>query len=270
MIIFLSVVALLVIILIVGRINLSIQFHKQVKKLFSQSKNISDKRFKQEQLVGLPEPVQRYFKHVLKDGQPYISYARITHDGQFKTGVDKDWVNIKGEQYATTGKPGLIWKGKTTMFVARDMYIADKGRLIVTLFSLINIVDGQGAQYDQGELTRWLGESVLYPTNLLPGERLQWSAIDARSAKLNFSYSELSLFYIVTFNDDGEIVQLETKRYMDKEKLETWIIKLANYKEVNGIIVPTSFEVLWRLPEGDLSYAKFNLKKIEYNNPKMF
>ncbi len=38
--------------------------------------------------------------------------------------------NIKGEQYATTEKPGFIWKGATSMFIASDKYIADKGRLV--------------------------------------------------------------------------------------------------------------------------------------------
>lgn len=268
MIIILSIFALLIITLIIGKINLSIQFNKEVKELFSQSKNISKKTFSYEQLSGLPEPVQRYFKHVLKHGQPYISYAGITHDGQFKAGADKDWVNIQGEQYVTTEKPGFIWKGKTSMFTARDMYIADQGRLVVSLFSLIKVVDGKGEQYNQGELLRWLGESVMYPTNLLPGERLQWSSIDARSAKFTFNYNELSLFYIVTFNDVGEITQLETRRYMDKKNLETWIIKVADYKAMNNVLLPTTFEVLWRLEKGDFSYAKFNVKKVEYNKPE--
>jgi hypothetical protein len=238
--------------------------------LFSLSKNISEKTFHYSQLLGLPAPVQRYFKHVLVDGQPYVSYARITHDGQFKTGLDKAWINIKGEQYATTEKPGFIWKGTTSMFTARDMYIADKGRLIVSLFSLYNVVDAKGEQYNQGELLRWLGESVLYPTNLLPGQRLQWLAIDSQSAKLTFTYNGLSLFFIITFNEVGEITQMETKRYMDKRKLETWVIKSANYKEMNDVVVPTAFEVLWRLEKGDFSYAKFNVTAIEYNKPEKF
>ena len=75
MIIIISFIGLLVLILILGRINLSFQFNKEVKELFSQSKNISEKIFNYKQLIELPEPVQRYFKHVLKDGQPYISYA---------------------------------------------------------------------------------------------------------------------------------------------------------------------------------------------------
>ncbi|MBC7388096.1 MAG: hypothetical protein H7329_02690 [Opitutaceae bacterium] len=57
---------------------------------------------------------------------------------------------------------------------------------------------------------------------------------------------------------------------MDEKNLATWVIKLADYKEVNEILIPTSFDVLWRLEKGDFSYARFNLKNIEYNNPKAF
>ena len=270
MIIALIIAGFFIWILITGKIILSIQFKKEVKTLFGQSESISSNLFHSEQIYGLPEPVQRYFKYILKEGQPYISYARITHDGQFKTGLDKKWVHIKGEQYATTEKPGFIWKGVTAMFTARDMYIADKGRLVVLLFSVFKVVDAKGEEYDQGELLRWLGESVLYPTNLLPGERLKWMAIDSNSAKLTFNYNGLELFFIITFNEVGEIIQMETKRYMDKENLETWIIKIAGYEELNNVKVPTSFEVLWRLKQGDFSYAKFNIKRIEYSIAELF
>jgi len=268
--ILLSIFGLVLLALLVGKINLSWQFSKQVKTLFAQSENISNCTFHKSQLDSLPDPVQRYFKLVLKDGQPFINYVRMTHDGQFKTGLDKAWINIKGEQYATTEKPGFIWKGTTTLFTARDMYMEDKGRLTVSLFSLVNVVDAQGEQYDQGELLRWLGESILYPTNLLPGARLQWFPIDANKSKLTYNYNELSLFFNITFNQVGEIKEMETKRFMDEKNLETWIIKVSDYLEFNHVLVPTVFEVLWRLDRGDFSYAKFCVKKLEYDNSKQF
>jgi hypothetical protein len=97
-----------------------------------------------------------------------------------------------------------------------------------------------------------LGESVLCPTNLLPSERLKWFPINAQSAKLTFNYKGLSLFFIVTFNEIVEIIQLETKRYMDLKKLETWIIKLAEYKEINNVVVPTAFEIFVAIKRGRL------------------
>jgi hypothetical protein len=99
---------------------------------------------------------------------------------------------------------------------------------------------------------------------------LQWLPIDSLSATLTFNYKGFSLFFIISFNDMGEIIQMETKRYMDKTTLATWVIKCSNYKEMNNVMVPSSFEVLWRLEKGDFSYAKFNIKKIEYDNAEMF
>ena len=266
----LSILGFLLLTLLIGKMNLSIQFSKRVKTLFAQSKNISGQRFHKKQLDGLPEPVKRYFNHIFKEGQTYIHYARIKHVGQFKAGLNKDWMNIKGEQYATIEKPGFIWKGTTRMFVAQDMYIAGKGRLIVSLFSLVDIVNAKGEAYNQGELLRWLGESILYPTNLLPNDKLHWMPVDTRTAKLVFVHNGLSLFFKISFNDIGEITEMETKRYMDSKNLETWVIKVAGYKELNCMIIPTDFEVLWRLEKGDFSYAKFNITQIEYDKPKEF
>jgi hypothetical protein len=85
----LFILGLILIIFIIGKINLSIKFGKEVKELFAQAKSISDQTFHKTQFDSLPEPVQRYFNHILKEGQPYISYARIKHNGQFKTDLIK-------------------------------------------------------------------------------------------------------------------------------------------------------------------------------------
>jgi hypothetical protein len=78
MIIAFSILGLLLLAFIIGKINLSIKFRKQVKELFTLSKNISNKHFYKSQLDNLPKPVKLYFNHILKEGQPFISYARIT------------------------------------------------------------------------------------------------------------------------------------------------------------------------------------------------
>ncbi|MEJ7559307.1 MAG: DUF6544 family protein [Pedobacter sp.] len=258
----------ILIVFIIGKINLSIRFRKSVKLLFALAKPIQGKKYSYAQLDGLPSPVQRYFKYVLKEQQPYISFVSLLHERKFKTGKGRGWVDIKGEQYFSIEKPGFIWKGSTALFVARDLYIAGKGRLIVSLLSLYNVVNGQGETFDQGELLRWLAENVWFPTNLLPSDQLKWLAVDDNTAKLSFTFNKMSLFYIVTFNELGEIIQMETKRFME-DRLETWIGKMGNYQRINGVGVPTNIEAIWRLEEGDLSYAKFNVTKIIYDHPQL-
>lgn len=254
----------------IGKIVSSNRFSKQVKSLFSESGVIKDKIFQPNEVQNLPEPVKRYFRHVMKEGQPYISYVRLKHGGQFKTGQGKNWVEIEGEQYFTTQTPGFIWKGSTKMFTAKDMFLSGRGRLTVTLFSVLKIADAQGKQYDEGELMRWLAESVWFPTNLLPDDNLKWSSVDNEHADLTYTYGNKKINYRVTFNASGEITAFETKRYMNRNDLETWVGKVSDYKRLNDVLIPTAIEATYRLKTGDYSYARFTLKQIDYNVPELF
>lgn len=246
------------------------RFRSDVRLLFSQSHKVEPARFSYEQLQGLPAPVERYFKYVLKEGQIGSLSVRLKHTGHFKMKPDGSWIKIKGEEYFSTCHPGFVWKGVTTMFTAIDRYINGKGRLSVFMLSLFRVVNARGLKYDQGELLRWLAEGVWFPVSLLPGRYVQWGALDDKSAKLVFNYAGLSLSYIVRFNDAGEVAEMETQRYYNGNQLETWLAKMKDYKEFNGIKLPTDMEATWKLKEGDYSYARFILNQIEFNVPRHF
>ncbi|MCF8309518.1 MAG: hypothetical protein K9I68_10965 [Bacteroidales bacterium] len=246
------------------------QNNNDVMALFSNAATFEGKTFSYDQLEGLPAPVQRYFKHVLPQGQPYVESVRLKHDGRFKSGVDKDWTDIKGEQYFTSATPGFLWVGKTSLFTARDMYICDQGRLVVKLFSLVKVVDEKGSHVDQGELLRWLGESVWFPTNLLPRKNLEWSPINDTSARVTFSHNGISVFLDVFFNENDEIVRLETERYMEKNRLEKWSGELSDYREVNGMKIPMHIQASWDLKEKTHTYADFQIQNIEFDVPERF
>lgn len=264
-----STVLLLLSVVAIGNIISAARFRSEVKELFSSSQNISGTMYTPDLIKGLPAPVKSYFMHVLKEGQPYISYARLKHDGEFKTGKDKDWARIEGEEYFTVRNPGFVWRGSIPFASARDMYINGRGRLVVSLLSAITIIDGKGPNFDQGELLRWLAESVLFPTALLPGENLAWRPIDSRSAELVFTHGGMRLSCVVFFNDRHEITQLKTRRYMDRA-MEDWSGNCGEYKEVDGIKIPTRFEAVWNLNSGDFSYARFNIREIEFDRPEQY
>ena len=50
---------------------------------------------------------------------------------------------------------------------------SDKGATTIPPYSVIKAVDTKRTKYNEGELIRWLGESILYPTNSLPGNHCQ-------------------------------------------------------------------------------------------------
>ncbi|WP_317133065.1 DUF6544 family protein [Adhaeribacter soli] len=208
--------------------------------------------------------------HVLKEGQSYLSYARLQHTGFFKTDLEKDWIAIAGEQYFTSRNPGFIWQGKTSMFTAIDKFVNGSGNLNVKLFSVYKMVDAKGEKYDQGELLRWLGESAWFPTNLLPTENLRWEAVDDQTANLHYQYQNLHLQYKVRFNAAGELVSCETRRYMGDKSLESWIGRFSNYQEINGMLLPTRVEGAWILKGEEKPYARFEVTCLEHDIPEAF
>lgn len=265
-----SIAAIIIVSALGAKMYSSVQFNNEVRALFRSSGTTSQNTFTYARLTGLPDPVQRYFKHVLKEGQPYIRYVRLKHGGTFRTSPDADWMAIEGEEYFTADTPGFIWKGQTTLFTARDMYLLGSGGLKVSLISFIPLMNKTGPQYDQGELLRWLGENVWFPTNLLPDRGIYWTPIDSLSSNMIYVHQGDTLAFKVTFNHNNEISRLETRRFMDENRMADWVIKLTDYNESGNILVPMKAEVMWRLVTGDFSYARFTIRKIEYDKPEMF
>ncbi len=252
------------------RIQMAWDFKQSVKEMLRQSGHHNGQAFHLEDLADLPEPVQRYFNHVLKDGQLYINRVRLKHNGTMKTGLAKKWTKITGEEYFTTANPGMIWIGHTTWFTAIDRFVEGNGNLLVKLLGIVKVVNAKGETFAQAELLRWLGESVWFPTNLLPNEYLQWTSIDYFTARLDFNFGDCHIWYTVGFDKNGEITQLETQRYRDAKNLDTWIGKLSHYKRHHNMLIPTVIEAIWRLDGSDYPYARFKLTHIDYGKRKPY
>jgi hypothetical protein len=149
------------------------------------------------------------------------------------------------------------------------MYIAAKGKLEVFLLDAFKIVDGRGEKFDQGELLRWLAESVWFPTNFLQDENRLWFPIDSKNARLKVNVYGLIFNYLVSFNERGEIATLSTKRYI-ADKLEIWVINLSCYSEINSVSIPFFAEASWKLGGKEFPYARFEVRKIEYDKAFRF
>lgn len=247
-----------------GRAVAARRLRQDVRELFAGSTNVAGRTYHESQLTELPAPVQRYFRRVLREGQPYLRGVRLRHTGQFKTDLDKDWVDIEGEQYLTADPPGFIWQGTTRQFTARDEYVAGRGGLTVLLLGAVPVVHGTGPQYDQGEMLRWLGESAWQPTALLPNEHLRWTAVNDLAARLEFTHGEHTVHYLVRFNAHDEITECEALRYQGETRLLPWRGRFSEYRELHGVLVPTRIEGLWVMDGQERPYARFTVQELQY------
>lgn len=266
----LSAVAVPVVALLASRWLVARQSRRDVANLFLSARTGPVKTYDPAQLAGLPAPVQRYFRHVLKPGQPYVRSARLRHDGQFKTDLKKKWIAITGEEYFLADTPGYIWIGTTTWFSARDQYVAGRGSLTARLLGVLPVVQGSGPSYDQGELLRWVAEAVWFPTSLLPGGQVVWSPVDDDSATLTLTDHGQTVACLMNFNGPGEIVRYQAQRYSDATHIETWTGQMSDYRRIHGLLVPTRASAAWVIEGEEKPYARFILRDINYDQPQAY
>ena len=263
----LSVLAVPTIAALTGRWLVARQVRRDVADLFAEADTGPVTTYDPAQLVGLPAPVQRYFRHVLTPGQPYLRTVRLKHDGDFKTDLEKDWMPITGEEYFLADKPGYIWIGTTTWFTARDQYVAGHGSLTVRLLGTLPIQHGSGPAFDQGEILRWLAETAWFPTSLLPGGPAVWSPVDDHSATLTLTDHGLTVSCLMSFNENDELVRCEAQRQSDETHAQTWVCRLFDYRERQGVLVPTQGGAAWVIGGEEKPYARFILRDIEFDQP---
>ena len=73
-------------------------------------------RFDSRELEGLPVPVQRYFRAVLKDGQPIIAAATVEPSGIFNLcATEERWKPFTSRQRIVTRRPDFLWDAQVSM-----------------------------------------------------------------------------------------------------------------------------------------------------------
>jgi len=227
------------------------------------------------ELDGLPDPVQRYLRLVLKEGQPLVASARVHQRGTFNMGQStKTWRSFRSDQWVVTRRPGFDWDARIRVAPGmavrvHDAYVAGEGILQAAVFGVLPVANLRGtSQVAEGELMRFLAEAAWYPTALLPSQGVQWRPVDERSAQATLSDGTIGVTLLFIFAEAGfiETVRAEARGRLEGERIvpTPWYARVWNYQERGGMLVPLDGEVAWVLPEGIRPYWRGHLEDIAY------
>jgi hypothetical protein len=235
-------------------------------------------RYEAREIEGLPAPVQRYFRAVLKDGQPFITTATFNFAGTFNMSANggEQWKPFTSTQLAVVHRPGFLWNGRISMLPGlaahvHDSYIAGVGTLHVAMLGLFTVADVQdGGEAARGELMRYFAEMAWYPTALLPSQGVRWDAVNDRSANATLVDGPITLTLLFRFDEAGLITTI----YADARGasigkdgimvLMPWECKVYSYERRDGMLVPTVGEAAWMRPDGRKPYFIGNLTSMAY------
>jgi hypothetical protein len=247
----------------------------EAARLVDKARSASPVRFDSRELEGLPGPVQRYFRAVLKEGQPIVSALTIDMAGNFNMSATAEhWKPFTSRQRVVTHRPGFLWDAQMSMLPGLlvrvvDSYIAGSGLLHAAILGLVTVakVSG-GGEVARGEFMRFFAEAAWYPTALLPSQGVRWEAVDDRSANATIADGPLTLTLSFQFNDAGLIdsVRAEARGAMlgNKVVMMPWECSLSSYEVREGMTVPITGEAAWLRSEGRKPYFRGTITSLTY------
>ena len=106
------------------------------------------------------------------------------------------------------------------------------------------------------------------PASLL-NEYITLEQAGERSVNATMNYGGIKASGVYEFDENGDFKNFTAKRYYERKSgatLEDWLVTAdpAGYREFGGIKVPAKLLVTWKLKEGDFTWYRLKVDKIDY------
>lgn len=220
------------------------------------------------ELEALPEPVRRWLAQSGVVGRPRARAVRLRQRGRMRPKADGPWMEFSARQLFTPATPGFVWRARVRAFpglllFGRDSYVEGRGRMTISLWSLISVVDAAGAKIDQGTALRFLSETIWMPSAALE-PMIRWQAVDADTARAELDWGGQRVEGLFRFDRDGQPRGFEARRYRDEE-LEDWIITIPAEatRSFDGVRVPGQASVTWGRGEAAQTWLELEITELE-------
>lgn len=231
--------------------------------------------FEAGELEGLPEPVARYFRTVLREGQRIVRSAEISQRGTILVKAQPPvWRKFYATHHVATSPAGFLWDASIRLapgicVLVRDALVDGIGSMRASVMGLWPLVSVKGTpEIAAGALQRYLAEAPCVPTALLPSQGVAWTPLDEASARATITSGPTTVSVDFFFAADGTVRRIHgdaRPREVDGEAILTpWQGRFSNYAELHGMRIPLHAEVEWLLEEGPQEYWRGDVRAVSY------
>jgi len=242
--------------------------------ILSQNNPKNEKIITESDIESLPGPVKKWLSHSGAVGRPYVNVGKVLQKAEMKLKPEQEsWMDATAVQYTTIGNPAFIWSvdvkiNRVLSFKGRDRFENGKGRMLIKMNSLINIVNDHGEKLDEGTLQRYLGEMVWFPSLAL-SRHITWEALNDSTARATMNYNGTTGSGTFYFNAAGDVTRFSALRYKGNEpdaRRHEWVMEIEGYNIFEGIKVPAEMSASWILEDGAWTWLKMEVTEIKYND----
>jgi hypothetical protein len=198
-------------------------------------------------------------------GAPACRRFDVRQSGEIRMAPDKPWIPFEAEQWLDTAGLDFHWLARARMgrilpVAVVDSFKAGHGLLTVRLFGVLAVVNAEGPDVDRGEAMRALAEIPWRPSALADAPYLSWSEVSSNTLRAEYDDGKTRCHVDLEVDGYGGVRSAsapDRPRAVQNESLETpWRGEFSEYREFDGMRVPTRAEVSWLLPEGVFTYFR--------------
>jgi hypothetical protein len=226
-------------------------------------------------IAPLPEPVQFFFRNCGYLDREVVFNGLIEYRNVYlKIWEDSSFAPVQVHHFDSVPVPrrGVFLHNNILGFIPLDANVWFKdgeARTKARIMKIFSPSVPKGREQNESALADLLGD-----TFLIPGFALQpyihWIAINSLTARAIIRHAGLEVSAIFRFNQAGECIQFDTedKSFTLKDTTTTKVrntMHFDDYREHNGLRVPTALRSYWHLATGDFEYAKGEYAGIRHN-----
>lgn len=249
------------------------EYRNEVKIGYEQTKNLSKIILSEDIIKDLPEPVKKYIRHAGCLNKPVVHHFRIDFSGKIRSHEKKEWMYLTSEQYNFIPMPTRLFYLDATMkgLPVAGFHCFKNGIAFmdIRLLSMFKVEFQKGAVMNESETVTFFNDMCCMAPATLIDKRIEWMEVEENKVKASFTNKGIKISAWLYFNDKGELVNFTSE---DRSALlangETvklkWSTPLRDYKTINGYKLASYAEAIYTYPDGDFTYATFDVKDVEY------
>ena len=250
------------------------EYRNEAKIGLEESKNIQKSILNEAEIAYLPEPVQKYIRYTGYVGKPMVNNFRINFSGKIRDHAKPVWMELTSEQYNFIKTPTRLFYLDATMkgLPVAGFHCFKNGvaYMDIRLLSMFKVVYQSGKVMDVSETVTFFNDMCVMAPGALIDKRIEWLEVVGNKVKASFTNNGITITAWLYFNEKGEMVNFtsEDRSALGKNgetiKLK-WSTPMRDYRNINSYRLASYAEAIYTYPEGDFTYATFELKDIGYN-----
>lgn len=224
--------------------------------------------FDESEVVGLDEPVRRYFSAAIDPGTPLHSCVQIRMTGALRLGR---WLPFRARQVLAPTR-GFLWRARVAgAITGYDQYFAGSGEMEWKLGGLLTVAQAHGPDVSRSAAGRGAAESVWAPTTLLPRFGVEWSAVDDATIIARRTLGPATIALRLSLDDAGRVTALVFDRWGDPDAAGVWAPHsfggvITGHRSFHGMTIPSAGRLGWRVgADGSAAdeFFRFQIRELD-------